>query len=76
MKQIYSTEGTYYEGWVFFHHKTEKATLVSKDGEKGNAVWIPNSQIINEAIPVSNEDDILEIEICIPGWLAKDKELR
>ena len=75
MKQIYSTEGCYFEGWVFFHHKTDKAMLVSADGKKENAVWIPLSQIINEAIPVSNEDDILEIEICIPGWLAEKKEL-
>lgn len=75
MKQIFSTEGSYYEGWVFFHHKTEKAIYISKDGKDENAFWLPLSQVINEAIPVLNKDDILEIEICIPGWLAEKKEL-
>jgi len=75
MKKIRSLEGSYYEGFVFFHHKTDKALLVSKDGNNDNAFWIPLSQVINEAIPVLNEDDILEIEICIPEWLAVKKGL-
>ncbi len=30
---------------VAIHHQTEKAVLVSLDGEKDNAVWLPLSQI-------------------------------
>lgn len=26
------------------HHETEKAYLVSDDGERSNAVWVPKSQ--------------------------------
>lgn len=70
-----STEGSYYEGWLFFHWKTDNAILVSKTGEKEDAVWLPFSQCINDPIPVSNEDGELEIEVCIPEWLAVKKEL-
>lgn len=74
MKLIRSSEGMYYEGWLFFHHKTKKSILVSKS-EDGDTFWLPISQCINDPIPVLNQDDVLEIEICIPEWLAIKNEL-
>ncbi len=75
MKLISSSEGMYYEGFVFFHHKTERALLVSKTGNGADSFWLPISQCINDPIPVQNEDDILEVEICIPEWLAIKTQL-
>jgi hypothetical protein len=33
-----------YDLEVMVHHQTDKAWLVSNDGERKNAVWIPKSQ--------------------------------
>jgi hypothetical protein len=54
---------------VQLHHETDKAILVSDDGDKDKAVWLPFSQI--------------EIERCkggiatvtLPEWLATEKGL-
>lgn len=54
---------------VQLHHETDKAVLVSDDGEKDNAVWLPRSMIEIDG----KKDNILEITL--PEWLAMDKGL-
>lgn len=49
---------------VDIHHETESAWLVSDDGNKETAVWIPKSQC-------EFEDGVLHC----PEWLAFDKGL-
>ena len=51
------------------HHETPKAILVSDDGDKDKAVWLPLSQV-----------EVVEkgqgiVEVTVPEWLAKDKGL-
>lgn len=49
---------------VQLHHETPKAWLVSDDGDRKRAVWIPKSQA-----------EFAEGVITMPEWLAKDKGL-
>ena len=56
--------------WVIQHQETDKAIMVSDDGDDGNAVWIPKSQV-QQMEEVSG--DIIEIEI--PEWLAEREGL-
>lgn len=49
---------------VQLHHETPKAWLVSDDGDRTKAVWIPKSQ-------AEFENGILTM----PEWLAKEKGL-
>ncbi|WP_022727254.1 hypothetical protein [Fodinicurvata sediminis] len=51
------------------HHQTEKAVLVSSDGDRENAVWLPLSQI-----EVEDGKDGL-VDITCPEWLAHEKGL-
>ena len=51
------------------HHRTDRAILVSDDGDKDNAVWLPLSQV--EVL--TKENGI--IEVTMPGWLAVEKGL-
>ena len=51
---------------VKLHHQTEKAILVSDDGEKESAVWLPLSQI---------EWDESTSTVTLPDWLALEKGL-
>jgi hypothetical protein len=51
------------------HHRTEAAILVSLDGERDNAVWVPLSQC--EVAERPRGVVILEM----PEWLAVDKGL-
>jgi hypothetical protein len=51
------------------HHQTEKAVLVSDDGERDNAIWIPLSQC-----EVEHKKDGYVV-VTMPEWLAKDKGL-
>jgi hypothetical protein len=53
---------------VQLHAETEKAWLVSDDGEAKNAVWIPKSQA---EIEPKGKHHILTC----PEWLALDKRL-
>lgn len=56
---------------VHLHHSTEKAILVSDDGDKKKAVWVPKSQIeIDE-----DQSKGSMITFACPEWLAKDKGL-
>jgi hypothetical protein len=54
---------------VHLHHVTEKAWLVSLDGDKAKAVWVPKSQAELETAP--GEPAILTA----PEWLMFDKGL-
>lgn len=59
---------------VIFHKQTEAAILVSDDGDKENAVWLPKSQIEGW----DEEEDIQdgdELELVVPMWLLKKKGL-
>lgn len=54
---------------VQVHAKTDRAILVSDDGEKANAVWLPLSQVEVEMKQGGTA------EITLPEWLALDKGL-
>ena len=51
------------------HAQTERAVLVSDDGDKENAVWLPLSQCEVTTLKPGI------VEIAMPEWLARDKEL-
>ena len=53
---------------VQLHHETEKAWLVSDDGDKKRAIWIPKSQAEIEAKGGAHI-------LTMPEWLALDKRL-
>lgn len=47
------------------HHETEKAILVSDDGEEGHAKWLPRALIeVNKLKPNI-------VEVTMPVWLAE-----
>jgi hypothetical protein len=52
------------------HRETDKAYLVSDDGNVDNAVWLPKSQV--ETIPGPRTKTF---EFTMPVWLAKEKHL-
>lgn len=54
------------------HAETTKAVLVSDDGDKKRAVWLPKSQIEIEREPKSVRGLIVAT---MPEWLAVDKGL-
>ncbi len=54
---------------VQLHHKTDKAVLVSDDGDRSQAVWLPLSQV--EFEPTKNGAGI----VTLPEWLATEKGL-
>jgi hypothetical protein len=54
--------------FVAIHHRTEKAVLVSLDGERSKAVWLPLSQI---EIEERERDSI----VTMPERLAIEKGL-
>jgi hypothetical protein len=55
---------------VYEHARTDKAILVSEDGEKEAAVWLPLSQVTIHDTGRSFIRDIV-----LPEWLAKEKGL-
>jgi len=54
--------------FVAVHHRTERAVLVSLDGERSKAVWLPLSQI---EIENRKQDSI----VTLPVRLATEKGL-
>lgn len=54
---------------VQIHAKTDRAILVSDDGDKEKAVWLPLSQIEVEMKQGGTA------EITLPEWLALEKGL-
>lgn len=55
---------------VIRHAETEKAILVSDDGDRKKAVWLPLSQV--EVNPAPSHGAVI---ISLPEWLAMDKGL-
>lgn len=53
------------------HTETDKAYLVSDDGERKNAKWVPRSQVTINTRRRSGAVEIIEAEM--PEWLAADK---
>ena len=53
---------------VQVHRRTERAVLVSDDGDEREAVWLPLSQI-----EIDGPDRKGIATITMPEWLAKDK---
>ena len=51
------------------HARTDKAILVSDDGDPSNGVWLPKSQI--EFVELGQSI----VEVTMPEWLALDKGL-
>jgi len=54
---------------MHLHHETPLAILVSDDGERKNAVWLPKSQC--EFVRGKGNT----VEVTLPVDLAKEKEL-
>jgi hypothetical protein len=54
---------------VQVHHATERAVLVSDDGDRDNAVWLPLSQVEIE------RGDRGQAVVTLPEWLAKERGL-
>lgn len=55
---------------VKLHHETDKAILVSDDGDRAKAVWLPLSQVEVERTKQSGI-----VVVTLPEWLATDKGL-
>lgn len=60
---------TYLE--LMIHHQTDAAVLVSADGNRDGAVWLPKSRIAFEEEPVPGKAQI----ILMPQGLAEEKGL-
>ena len=61
------------EVYVHLHYETEKAILVSADGDEAKAMWLPKSQITFE--PINKTKSETEIIVELPDWLAEKKGL-
>jgi|JI9StandDraft_1071089.scaffolds.fasta_scaffold875472_2 hypothetical protein len=55
------------------HAETNGAILVSDDGDKAGAVWLPKSQIEYEVRERGSGAAL--VEVTMPEWLALDKGL-
>lgn len=51
------------------HFETDKAFLVSLDGNKDRSVWIPKSQLKDIEVKLG------KLTCMMPEWLAENKEL-
>jgi len=55
---------------VQLHQETQRAILVSDDGDLEKAVWLPKSQVEFAEKPGSDV-----IEVTLPEWLATERGL-
>lgn len=55
---------------VQIHHETDKAILVSDDGDREKAVWLPLSQIEIERRSQAKHSEGQFATIVVPEWLA------
>lgn len=55
---------------VQLHQETQRAILVSDDGDLEKAVWLPKSQV--EFVEKAGSD---VIEVTLPEWLATERGL-
>ena len=53
------------------HHETDRAILVSDDGDRKKAEWLPLSQINITREWAEGDDEGIEVEV--PLWLAEEK---
>jgi len=53
------------------HAETDAALLVSETGERGNAVWLPKSQIETSSARIV--DGLRVADVTLPEWLAIEK---
>lgn len=53
------------------HHETDRAILVSDDGDRDKAEWLPLSQINITREWAEGDDEGIEVEV--PLWLAEEK---
>lgn len=58
---------------VFIHYQTDKAYLVSDDGDRENAVWLPKSVV--EIEPGMENSVGIPVGITLPEDLAIEKGL-
>jgi hypothetical protein len=61
----------YVEIEVVVHRATEKAVLVSDDGDDSDATWLPLSQIKGPRPSVSQDSQVLEVA----EWIAQREGL-
>lgn len=54
---------------MHLHHRTEKAVLVSNNGDREKAIWLPISEIETEM----KRGNL--VEVTLPEWLAMEKGL-
>lgn len=54
---------------MHLHYQTANAIMVSDDGDKEKAIWLPKSQV-EFTEPKNNIT-----EVTMPTWLAKEKGL-
>lgn len=54
---------------LHIHHETDGAILVSDDGDKDGAVWLPKSQVTFDG--AVGEDTI----VTCPEWIAVERGL-
>lgn len=64
------------------HHQTDKAVLVSMDGDKAKARWLPKSKIEIDRLPAGafktarvGAPKIPVAKVTVPRWLAREKGL-
>lgn len=55
-----------------FHAETDAAVLVSDDGDREKAIWLPKSQI---ELDDDNPSEGDSVEVTLPFWLAKKEGL-
>lgn len=60
---------------VMMHAETSKAVLVSDNGDKEKAVWLPKSQIEVSFHPSMKDRGKGLATVTCPEWLARDKGL-
>lgn len=64
-------QGEIHELILHMHSRTEKAILVSDDGDRAKAVWLPLSQIQFDETRLK----LPAVIVTLPEWLAVDKGL-
>ena len=57
-----------FDGKFQLHHETDKALLVSDNGDEARAKWLPKSQVETNS---KTSEGI--VDLTMPVWLAKDK---
>lgn len=71
MEPLRRTSGMWCEGTYLFKYVTDRAILIEDDGKD---IWIPKSQNTEDSAPYNNGEEMV-VDICIPEWLAKEKDM-